>query len=301
MPQFLKERRFSHFIFIFWGALLIFLIFASARPARAEAFFAPGVGLRAVGAGGAFVTLADDLTAAYWNPAGLSQLSSAARFTMSLPFPNSESLFSTQYYGASFNLGILGVSALLANKTYLKDSHGETRGLWQLGIGAQISSTFRAGLGLKRYARTINNESLQGYGFDLGAMIEPFPVGLLSHLTIGVKMMDIGGIVLKNKNSSAHYDIDMRISLGAMFHWYEKRLRFLGALDIVQHKGVDGIFLGVEGVLYEAFAARLGWSNGEATWGVSFGMNNLFRVDFMTVSNGFTVATELMLFARKEK
>ncbi len=286
--------KFSIFCFIY----IVFFL-SSAMTARAEAFFAPGVGLRALGMGGAFVALADDLSAAYWNPAGLSQLSSAARFTMSLPFPNSESFFSTQYYGASFNLGVVGLSALLANKNYLKDSTSESRGLFQLGLGAQISSTFRAGVGIKRYTREINQVAVQGYGFDLGAMIEPFSTGLLSHFTIGVKMMDIGGIALKNKDPAMTYDIDMRVGLGAMFHWYNKRLRFVGGLDIVQHKGIDAIYLGVEGVLYEAFAARLGWSNGEASWGISFGVNNLFRVDFMTVSNGFTVATEIVLFAKK--
>ena len=34
-------------------------------------FLALGVGARALGMGGAFVSLADDATAAYWNPAGI--------------------------------------------------------------------------------------------------------------------------------------------------------------------------------------------------------------------------------------
>ena len=33
-----------------------------------------GVGVRAMGMGGAFVGVADDYTAAYWNPAGLAQI-----------------------------------------------------------------------------------------------------------------------------------------------------------------------------------------------------------------------------------
>src|ERR1700677_84875 len=35
-----------------------------------------GIGPRAIGMGGAFTAIADDASAAYWNPAGLSQISS---------------------------------------------------------------------------------------------------------------------------------------------------------------------------------------------------------------------------------
>ena len=42
-----------------------------AVPARAQDFEA--VGTRALGMAGAFVAVADDATAAYWNPAGLAK------------------------------------------------------------------------------------------------------------------------------------------------------------------------------------------------------------------------------------
>jgi hypothetical protein len=46
--------------------VLIFL----AESASAQGF--ESVGTRAMGMGGAFVAVADDATAAYWNPAGLT-------------------------------------------------------------------------------------------------------------------------------------------------------------------------------------------------------------------------------------
>ena len=42
-----------------------------AAPAAAWAQPEPPVGVRAAGMGGAFVAVADDATAVYWNPAGL--------------------------------------------------------------------------------------------------------------------------------------------------------------------------------------------------------------------------------------
>ncbi|MBT5448728.1 MAG: hypothetical protein HOK90_06005, partial [Gemmatimonadetes bacterium] len=47
---------------------------ARAQEERAIGNFA-GVGVRAMGMGGAFAGVADDFTAIYWNPAGLAQMS----------------------------------------------------------------------------------------------------------------------------------------------------------------------------------------------------------------------------------
>jgi hypothetical protein len=51
------------------GAVLL-LVFLAERPASAQIF--EDVGTRARGMGGAFVALADDATATWWNPAGLA-------------------------------------------------------------------------------------------------------------------------------------------------------------------------------------------------------------------------------------
>ena len=60
--------------------ILISLVFAcplwavSESAGGAWAFLTTGMGARAMGMGGAFVAVADDATAAYWNPAGLGML-----------------------------------------------------------------------------------------------------------------------------------------------------------------------------------------------------------------------------------
>ena len=41
---------------------------------HAAEFLSHGVGARALGMGSSFVSIADDATAAYWNPAGLVQI-----------------------------------------------------------------------------------------------------------------------------------------------------------------------------------------------------------------------------------
>src|SRR5690348_6057370 len=51
----------------------VFFVFIVTR-VRAGGFERPGMGARAESMGGAFVGLADDWTAIYWNPAGLASL-----------------------------------------------------------------------------------------------------------------------------------------------------------------------------------------------------------------------------------
>ncbi len=57
------------------GIMLCLLLFSSSEGTKlAGEFLATGFGARALGMGGAFVSIADDASAVYWNPAGLVQL-----------------------------------------------------------------------------------------------------------------------------------------------------------------------------------------------------------------------------------
>jgi hypothetical protein len=63
------------------SCLLVILLLAFARPARAQP--ADSIGVRALGMGGAFTAVADDATATWWNPAGLA---SGAMLNVSLEY-----------------------------------------------------------------------------------------------------------------------------------------------------------------------------------------------------------------------
>ena len=82
---------------------------AQAQYANPASFLEVGAGARATSVGGAFVALADDVSAAYWNPAGLAQLTGPAISIM-----NRLSVLDTNYANttAAFplnrNLGTLG-------------------------------------------------------------------------------------------------------------------------------------------------------------------------------------------------
>ena len=80
---------------------MILVVALTARPASAQLFEA--VGIRAQGMGGAFVAVADDATAPYWNPAGMVYLP----YREVLPQHSEKfgSLIKHDYLGAVFPVG----------------------------------------------------------------------------------------------------------------------------------------------------------------------------------------------------
>jgi hypothetical protein len=56
------------------AVLIVVLVTSSGATKLAGEFLATGFGAKALGMGGAFVSIADDASAVYWNPAGLYQL-----------------------------------------------------------------------------------------------------------------------------------------------------------------------------------------------------------------------------------
>lgn len=62
------------FALIFWHLAVFIRVGAADEGSHAAEFLSHGVGARALGMGSMFVSVADDATATYWNPAGLAQI-----------------------------------------------------------------------------------------------------------------------------------------------------------------------------------------------------------------------------------
>lgn len=73
----MMEKKYRLWITLFWGAFIVLLMspdLSGQTVSDTNFSGAVGFGARALGMGGAFIAIADDATAASWNPAGLSQL-----------------------------------------------------------------------------------------------------------------------------------------------------------------------------------------------------------------------------------
>jgi hypothetical protein len=279
----------------FQRALLGLIVCVSLSPAgaRAENLLAPGVGLRALGMGGAFIALADDATASYWNPAGLPQLQ-GVHLLASLPFPDSLSLFYLQYYGASASFGGFGVGGIVATKTFLGEPTKHEIELAQLGVGGQLTRFFRAGISAKRYAQTLGATRTEGLGLDIALLIEPE-----GNFAVGLKAADIGGVTLDRPAPTNPPTVqEMTVQLGARVRLFDDHVRFGIGMEVTQGGEIGGFHFGIEAILIESFALRAGWNNGDLTVGAGVGIKNLFTLDALIVGQSWTVATELVLFGR---
>ncbi|MDE2290491.1 MAG: PorV/PorQ family protein [Elusimicrobia bacterium] len=180
------------------GASVALLLAAAlfAAPARAAesggqpgAMLQYGVGARALGMGGAFFAIADDATAAYWNPAGLAYLQRKEFTTMQAALFEQTSFNYFAYAHptttkGTFALGMTQLSSTgfeKVNATF-DPATGEATSITKAGSfadtqraiafswGRQATDTMSFGLSVKQLARQLDTSSDSMLGLDIAAM-----------------------------------------------------------------------------------------------------------------------------------
>lgn len=178
-------------------------------------FISLGVGARALGMGGAFVALANDVTAGYWNPAGLSRVN----YPQFILMHDAEfgSLVNNDYgavaipVGTSTSLGLsiirVGVDDIADTRNAGVDANGNitydpaqfTRvdpsrvtyfnaADWALYFtySHRQTETFSYGANVKLIRRDLAEYSAMGIGFDIGFWYSPY-----ENLSFGANLQDI--------------------------------------------------------------------------------------------------------------
>lgn len=145
----------------------------------AAPFLSIEVGARAIGMGGAFVALANDATALYWNPAGIARLSSVG-VTLSHTNWLAETYF--DYAGISLSLGSFGAVGVSFTALTMDDMDVRTIS-YPEGTGEKFgASDFAIGT---TYARNLTDRFSIGF---TGKYIQQ----KLWHMTASSMALDIG-------------------------------------------------------------------------------------------------------------
>lgn len=176
-------------------------------------FIAIGVGGRALGMGGAFVALANDVTAGYWNPAGLS-LMNYPEITL-MHDERFGSLINYDYGAVAFPMGAkstigfslirLGVDGIPDTRNALLDYNGNgtfdnadrldynaistfnsADWAFYFSYAKRLSEDFAYGANIKLIRRDLGGNSATGIGFDLAAHLR-----LMDKLALGLNLQDI--------------------------------------------------------------------------------------------------------------
>lgn len=198
-----------------------------------------GVGARAAAMGDAYVAIADDATAVYWNPAGIARLSGQSISVNHTAWP-ADILFDQAAY--VFNVkwipGMIGVNvrALTMSQekvrtTYLPDGTGETfdAGEWAYGItyARSLTDKFSAGLSINYIQTGLDNVTGKSTTFDFGTL---YDVGILG-AKIGMSIQNIGG-------DMTFIDIDEKVKMPVFF-------RVGGSFSVLQ-RGESRLLTAVE-------------------------------------------------------
>lgn len=267
------------------GALLALAAFAFSGAPRAHAangeagfaFLKIGVGARAMGMGSAFVAVADDPTALYWNPAGLASGREGIRLTAM----HNEWLddFRQEYAAVSGPLGpgAFGASftGFYTSELERRDETGVLTGHFgfndiaaTFGYGVALARGADAGLALRYVREMIADENASSIAFDLGAR---YAVGTTG-LTLGTAVQNVGG---EAKFVAESFPLPLTVRGGAAFQHEIKALQGTGLIstEFRKARGEDARFhLGGEYAYRGWLALRTGAKFGYDEQDVSFGL-----------------------------
>jgi hypothetical protein len=240
-------------------ALLLFapgLSFGKTGVAKyAGEFLAFGVGGRSLGMGGASVALASDVTAGYWNPAGLALL----RYPQFALMHDEQfgSLVNHDYLAAAMPLGLrssLGISLIRVGVDDIPDTRNagvDVNGNltydpnafsrvdpnrvrffnsadWALYLSyaRRASEEFSYGASAKFLRRDVGDNAATGVGFDLGAWYRP-----LEQVQFGAAIQDVTTTFLA-WDTGTNELISPTVKLGAAGFLDALGGRFIPAVDL---------------------------------------------------------------------
>ena len=160
-------------------------------------FLRMGVGARALGMGGAFTGIADDPSAAYWNPAGLGQIHNFQFefMNVNLPFDRTFNYFSATLplkrfmtFGVSWvGFKVENLEARTSNSAEPDFLFNNTQNAFFLSMGTSLTHNFSIGGSLKVIRNELGSFAANGLGFDGSILFQP-----TDRLSLGLLVQDIG-------------------------------------------------------------------------------------------------------------
>lgn len=181
---------------------LLLLLFSIRQPYPSLAattgfdFLKLGVGARPLALGEAYVALADDINAIYWNPAGLVQLRrQEAGFTYNRWFED----IGYYFFGYShlFNDSVFALSVYYLGAENIEGSDDASNPTGEFSVydlafafsySRKLTDKLSTGLNLKFISEKLENEDANAFAFDLGAL---YKTGI-PNLVLGLNIQNVG-------------------------------------------------------------------------------------------------------------
>jgi outer membrane protein OmpA-like peptidoglycan-associated protein len=196
--------------------LLLSLLVATTASAQnfADPWLRMGVGAKAMAMGTAATAVAEDATAAYWNPAALTtlrQFEASLMYTAGMKAERNYNYVSAALrvdrvgtFGLSWlNAGISGVQTYDANRTQ-GSPFDVANNAFQLSYGRELASGLALGISGKYLQEDLADNT--GYGVDAGLLFKPY-----DEITLGAMVRDLTG-----KHGKNVLPYEARMGIGVM-------------------------------------------------------------------------------------
>ena len=282
-----------------------------------------GIGARAAGMGGAFSANADDITALYWNPAGIARLQGI----------NANASYTSWFAGITHNfVGAVipisdryrvGVSLTvldngqLEKATIQKDINAGTFNANDLSLGVTLAGAltdrFSFGATMKYVRSAILDLSADGLAFDAGSLYQTD----FYHLKISLALTNLGGdrafdgnslsilatqsdinstakaLNAKLVTSSYSLPLSFRIGLGTDVFQGEQQDQVLNVgFDFAAHSdGAETYNVGAEYIWNGMVALRAGYAFNQDQLGLGAGAGFKYRSEDFTGNIDYALST----------
>lgn len=227
-------------------------------------FLKLGVSARAVAMGEAFIGLADDASAMYYNPAGLNQVSGREIFLTHTKWPAG---INYQYLGAMMPVPKVGVfAAQIAVLTtgdmkrtvpyvgWTGEYFSATDWLLGLSYGRMLTDKFSIGGSVKLVSEWLDDQRANIIAVDFGTL---FDVGIRG-IKFGMTITNFGS---NGKFLAEEFSLPINFKFGAVVDVFNQKLHHLKATFEGAHPNdnLEQVAVGTEYTFSEYFALRGGY------------------------------------------
>ncbi len=244
---------------------------SGARGGQPGTIMSWGAGARSLAMGKAFTGIADDATAAYWNPAGLAQIGRQEITALHAAFWGGTSYDFISYAYPIIGVGTLAISGVQMSSggfekrdefNNIVGSFNEIHTVYGISYGKRILDVLALGASIKNRNHTLDNHTNGNYIVDIGILYHPTEV-----MQLGIKLQNIVGW---QTGENTDVELPMSIRAGVQYKLLKDKLFLVADADYYStesKKTFIDFHGGVEFWALNYLAVRLGMDGNEFTGG----------------------------------
>lgn len=263
--------------------LLLFVLNLSAGEAGKNGlpFLYIDVDARAAGMAGAYTAIASDVSAAYWNPAGLAKANNNSLIIMHNQWlaDISQQYAAVQFMNGSHNmalsLNLMTIPGIEIRNDQPSENPDGVTDAFNLSAALSYARTFKntwhVGINLKYLFEKYYQVSASGWAIDFGLSKQIF-----EDLDLGFTLQNMGAMgKLKNESTPLPLMARLGLSYSIPFHIFENKPLIAAGLQYISREGVL-LRLGTELNIVKYIAVRLGVITGQNQTQVTTGLGVYF-------------------------